>query len=284
MYKLMALLTIAGLLGLMACCAPDRAISVAMGVPAARAEEIDTTDDAEAMEEEPEEGEVEEPEEEPEAEATEEPDEEPTFEPTGVPTDPYSAYDENSYVYDTYAGDDYDDYAWKDDVSLDDDPYDGASYDIDTDSGEVDDWVDEETGAVISWESSTAEELVEDYGYRFNVPEGAKYVSYRVAAEAQMGELRFELDDVELVARVRSGKSEDLFGLDADSWDAVESCRINGFKGTLSRARDEEGDMELCRWYDGRKGVNCALTAEADQLDGFDLVDVAEQMFGRQAE
>lgn len=279
MYKLMALLTIAGLLGLMACCAPDRAISVAMCVPAARAEEIDTTDDAEAVEEEPEEGEVEEPEEEPEAEATEEPDEEPTFEPTGVPTDPYSAYDEDSYVYDTYAGDDYDDYAWKDDVSLDDDPY-----DIDTNSGEVDDWVDEETGAVISWESSTAEELVEDYGYRFNVPEGAKYVSYRVAAEAQMGELRFELDDVELVARVRSGKSEDLFGLDADSWDAVESCRINGFKGTLSRARDEEGDMELCRWYDGRKGVNCALTAEADQLDGFDLVDVAEQMFGRQAE
>lgn len=197
---------------------------------------------------------------------TEAPTEQPTEEPTQEPFDPFEDWYDDPYgdpdVWDGGWADE-----WDGDASCDDDD------DIGGTVGAVD--------MINPWQETTAEEIIEDYGYRFSKPRGAQNVSYSALPDARLAQMQFDIGKIELTARAMGGDPEDISGAYYGRWDAEEVCDINGCETKLCSVRHEDGAVALCQWYDGRAEVNYCVMAEAEDLEGFDLVAVARQVFKR---
>lgn len=136
-----------------------------------------------------------------------------------------------------------------------------------------------DVGMANPWREITPDEMYTAYGHVFAVPEGAEDVVYRINTELRMAEARFNLESVMLTARVADTDPEDISGLYYDHWDAEEPCQIHGWKGVTRRVSDEGRTIDVCLWYDETKGLAWSLMAEADDLDGFDITAVAEQVY-----
>lgn len=203
---------------------------------------------------------------EPTEEPTPEPTEAPTEEPTLEPFDPFEDWYNDPYG-DLYEEDD----EWADEWDED------ASYDDGEDIG----WTGGAVGMINPWVEITAEELIRDYGYRLSKPRGAQNVSYSALPDAQLAQMQFDIGKVELTARAMGGDPEDISGAYYGRWDSEGACDINGFEGTICSVQEADGVVALCQWYDDRAEVNYSVMAEAEDLEGFDLVAVAKQVFKR---
>jgi len=137
----------------------------------------------------------------------------------------------------------------------------------------------EEAGIANPWRETDPEELRQVYGYGFAIPEDAEDISWLIKDELQMAEMRFYIDEAALSARVAAMDPEDISGMYYDRWDVEEPCLIDGCEGTLRRVTDEGMTIDVCLWYDPEQGMTWSLTAEDDDLDGFDITAVAEQLY-----
>ncbi len=129
------------------------------------------------------------------------------------------------------------------------------------------------------WEDTDAKDFVEKSGLDLNVPEGAENVSYRVLTETKLGEMRFTLNGVEFIARIKSvGEWEDLSGIYV-TWDSTEDCEISYCSGKLMTGKLDGETVELVEWFDIVPGVMYSLSCSDKDLDGLDIIAVAEQVF-----
>lgn len=137
-------------------------------------------------------------------------------------------------------------------------------------------------GMANPWTDTTAEDALQELGFEMGLPEGAEDAAYRVLADEQLLEMDFTLDGLDFTARMKPSAEveeiEDISGL-YYSWENEEECEIGYAKGLLRQAKGDEGTIENCIWLDVVPGFVYSLSTSAEDLDGFDLTAVAEQVF-----
>ena len=146
-------------------------------------------------------------------------------------------------------------------------------------------------GMVNPWKEITEEEAREKCSPLFRVPDGAEVKAWRMcesladpaAGTGPLIQLDFVLDGMSYTARAQQGAAEDadIAGLYYE-WTAGpdDDTLVNRGGGKVPartyRAIGETETVDLVTWYDA--GVSYALTTAAADLDGFDIVAIADRM------
>ncbi len=134
------------------------------------------------------------------------------------------------------------------------------------------------------WEEVSAEELMNATGLSFDIPEGAKEIRYSMMRKENLAQMTFMIDSDEFCARMmpadlRNGELMDLSGM-YFAWENEEKITVNHCEGIIHQAKTGSEDcVEACLWYDAAPGILYSLTVCTTDLDGLDLVAVAEQVF-----
>ena len=134
------------------------------------------------------------------------------------------------------------------------------------------------------WLHLTAEQLSEKTGLSFGVPEDAENISYRYLEDEQLAEMRFTLDSDEFCARMQpaSLKPRELLNISDIYyvWENEEAVAVGSCSGTIAQAQADKHDwVELCLWYDPDAGIMYSLSVVTPELNGLDLVAVAEYVY-----
>ncbi|MCR4657003.1 MAG: hypothetical protein K5770_12350 [Lachnospiraceae bacterium] len=125
----------------------------------------------------------------------------------------------------------------------------------------------------------SVEEVADLIGAQFIVPDGAENVSYRIMESDKLAEMDFELDGLSFCARMKPAEEfEDISGL-FYTWDVEEDQDIYDTPGQIRRAVTEEETVDSCLWYDEVLGMMFSVSTSAEDLDGFDIVAVAQAMY-----
>ena len=136
-----------------------------------------------------------------------------------------------------------------------------------------------EVGMVNPWQETTAEGLMDSLGVTLGVPDGATDVSYRMMEQSQLGEMTFSWYDMDYTARVAPTDGfEDISGVYIE-WNQSMDCSVGRCAATDSRGPDGEDTVELCLWYDELTGLMYSLCVSAPDLDGFDILAAADQVY-----
>ena len=134
------------------------------------------------------------------------------------------------------------------------------------------------------WEVMTAEELQNTIGIMFHAPKDAEQTAYRWFAAASLAEMQFIMKGGDYTFRAQPvaldvGEMPDISGMYFD-WINEEAVQIHGCYGTVRQARDgDEGQAELCLWYDAVRGLQYSLSVYTADTDGLDLAALAEQIY-----
>lgn len=143
---------------------------------------------------------------------------------------------------------------------------------------------EEETTLANPWLDMTAEELEQTAGVTFGVPEGAEDVIYRYLPAEGLAEMQFTWNGGEYTARIQradleEGQLANISGM-YFAWDNEEAVTIGRCPGTIGQAQCGSVDwVELCLWYDMAPGLMYSLSVSTTDLDGLDLVAIAEQVY-----
>ena len=149
-----------------------------------------------------------------------------------------------------------------------------------------------EIGLANPWREVTEDEAKELCIESFAAPEGAENVSWLVldAAADPSGipgalvQLSFDLDGNHFTAREQMTGDE---AVDASgmyySWTAEREAQMKNWAdgsmtAQLYRAAGEKEYADLCTWYNVETGVSYSLGVTAADLDGFDILAVADAM------
>ena len=134
------------------------------------------------------------------------------------------------------------------------------------------------------WREITEAEAKELCPLSFAVPAGAENVRWSVmeSAEEPLVQLSFDLDGNSFTARAQvTGDAEaDLSGMYYD-WTYQSDESLKNWADALChtfRYIGEEGYADLCTWYDEENAVSYSLSVTAEDLDGFDLLAIAEAL------
>ena len=132
------------------------------------------------------------------------------------------------------------------------------------------------------WEDMTADQLKEASGLGFTVPQDAENPVWRYLRGENLAEMQFSWNGGDYCARIQplalgEGELTDISGM-YFAWENEEEVRIGDCYGTIAQARDGDGWVERCLWYDAAKGLQYSLTVSAADVDGLDLTAVAEQI------
>ena len=133
------------------------------------------------------------------------------------------------------------------------------------------------------WKDLTAEELQQEAGIVFGIPEGAESIVTRYLPGEKLAEMQFTLDGDEYCARVQPFVPEgdvlpEISGM-YFAWENEEAVTVRGCRGTIGQAQCGSEDwVERCLWYDEAAGLAYALSVSTTDLDGLDLTAVAEQV------
>ena len=132
------------------------------------------------------------------------------------------------------------------------------------------------------WTDTTVEDAVQELGFELGIPEGAEIAACRVLGEEQLLEVDFALDGMDYTARMKPSavvdEIEDISGL-YYTWEHEEECEIGYAKGLIRLAKDGDQTIENCIWLDVVPGFVYSLCTSGEDLDGFDLIAIAEQVF-----
>ena len=140
------------------------------------------------------------------------------------------------------------------------------------------------TGIANPWVETDADGLMQTLGLQFDVPEGAEGVTYRMNESEKLAEMRFTLYDMPFTARIKPAglELEDISGMFYD-WDYVESVKgefaRRWHQEKLMAVRDGEDMVEVYLWFDIVPGLTYSLSTKAHDLNGFDIIAVAEMVY-----
>lgn len=138
----------------------------------------------------------------------------------------------------------------------------------------------EVVGLANPWVDTDAQGIIDALGFGFVVPMDAENVTYRMMKSEGLGEMDFTYANIEMTARMQSiDRFEDISGMFYEKWDVEEPAEIGYVQGYTKRTHDGNKTIDVCLWYDAVPGLMYSLTAEADDLDGFDISAIAIEMF-----
>ena len=156
-----------------------------------------------------------------------------------------------------------------------------------------------QTGMANPWVEITEEEAKELCPRLFKVPIGATSVVWQKCETpgdqddplGALVELDFKLDAMDCTARAQYGADEDadISGMYYD-WTAgpddvtLANWGEGNMKGQTFRSIDDQGYADLITWYDIEIGIKYSLSVTANDLDGFDIQALAEQMYNAENE
>lgn len=150
-----------------------------------------------------------------------------------------------------------------------------------------------EVGMANPWRDSTEEEADALIPRMFVAPEGAKVLSWMVLDDAKeangkegpLVDLQFDLNGRIFDARAQITGDDylDLSGLYYE-WTVEDEVTLanwggGNMKGNMYRNINETGYVDLITWYDVEIGISYSLSVAAEDLDGFDIQAIAEQMY-----
>ena len=146
----------------------------------------------------------------------------------------------------------------------------------------------ETIGMANPWRVITEEEARNFFPLGYVVPEGAENVEWSVMESADANpllQLSFDLNGQHYTCRMQAtdDAEEDISGMNYIWADETETSLKNWSDGKLSAkcfrfVGGNEYDAELCAWFDAETGISYAVGVTAEDLEGFDLLAIAEQM------
>ena len=143
---------------------------------------------------------------------------------------------------------------------------------------ETDNATDSQDGVINPLVESDADGVVQQLGFALELPDDAENVEYFILS-GDTEELRFSRNGLDYIARLKATADfEDISGL-YYPWTNTFDDEIKGCKCRLMRYNGDEGDIDLCLWYDAVPGLMYSLTTSDRSLDGFDITAVALQVF-----
>ena len=84
---------------------------------------------------------------------------------------------------------------------------------------------------------------------------------------------------MDYTARVAPAEDfEDISGLYID-WDQQDECNVGRCAATCYRGRNGDNAVDLCLWYDEATGLMYSVSTEFYDLDGFDILAAAEEVY-----
>lgn len=123
--------------------------------------------------------------------------------------------------------------------------------------------------------------IMDRFGVEFGVPEGAKDVRYFIVDDT-FAEMQFNKDGIKYHARIQpAAEFTDISGI-VGGWDVEDDCSLFGGRGQAKAMRvnsGEAGTYDTILWFDVVPGVMYSITANAADLDGYDLQPMAETVF-----
>ncbi|MBR5361127.1 MAG: hypothetical protein IK123_09590 [Lachnospiraceae bacterium] len=152
-------------------------------------------------------------------------------------------------------------------------------------------------GMANPWRDITEEEALKDSVRLFKAPEGAENVCWRIldsAADDKTGkgpliELDFDIPDeyqtLSFTARYQYGADEDgdISGMFYEWTVTDDGTLANWGMGNMParfyRSINDQETADLCTWYDIEIGIAYSLSTVAEDLDGFDIQAIVEQMY-----
>ena len=150
-----------------------------------------------------------------------------------------------------------------------------------------------EVGMANPWRDITYEEAFDQVSKLFKAPEGATNVTWRIC-ESLAGEeglpgplieMDFDLGGLHYTAReqVTGDSPEDISGMYYE-WDETDDITLKNWgggqmTGKYMRYISDEEWADLITWYDMEYGASYSLGVTADDLDGFDLQGIVEEMY-----
>ena len=163
-----------------------------------------------------------------------------------------------------------------------------------TPSGEGQNMAGNMVGMANPWVEITEKEANEVCTRLFKAPEGANVQAWQKCESlgdpakslGPLVQLNFELDGLEFTARAQQGANEedDISGIYVDWTVGPEDVTLANWGGGNMAGRTyryigDDGYTDLITWYDIEIGIKYSLSVSADDLDGFDIQAVAEQMY-----
>ena len=150
----------------------------------------------------------------------------------------------------------------------------------------------EETELANPWRECTEEEAKAACPRLFKAPDDAVVNGWSIMdVDSESGvpgpivQLDFRIEGRDFTARAQYGADEkdDIDGMNYD-WTVSDEVTLanwgeGNMKGVYNRCREDDWTVDLLTWYDYEIGIAYSLSVEAEDLDGFDLQAIAEQMY-----
>ncbi len=128
------------------------------------------------------------------------------------------------------------------------------------------------------WTDSTAEEVMNAVGVRFNVPAEAENAAYQISDSA--AQMNFTMHGVAYAARIQPTASfENISDYEFDPWAIEDECMIGWCEAKVMLAQADGKIAALCLWYDAAPGLMYSVSACVDELKGLDIQSAAESVF-----
>ena len=151
-------------------------------------------------------------------------------------------------------------------------------------------------GAINPWVDVNADQATQGMTNPFKAPEGAQDEHWQTFVsndpseqEVKFVQLLFTMDGTQFCAREYEGTAEDkdIAGM-YFNWAAVEDDRLSNWGNdgitckSYSYVRDEndpnDSDAMLVEWYDPENSIKYSLSATGEDLNGLDIVALADMM------
>ncbi len=154
-------------------------------------------------------------------------------------------------------------------------------------------------GMANPWVEITEEEAVTLVDRLFTSPYGAEVQAWLKCESlgdpakyiSPMVQLSFSMQDMNFTARAQQGISEDedISGIYTEWTEGPEDVTLANWggghmQGKIYRSVNDTGYIDLITWYDVEIGISYSLSVAAEDLDGFDIQAVAEQMYSEKNE
>ncbi len=124
----------------------------------------------------------------------------------------------------------------------------------------------------------TKEQVVEKIGAPLGEVSDAENVTYFIIGD-EIGEMQFDSNGVKITARIKlTAEAEDISGVYYE-WDSVTDESVSYCDAKLMTCTDNGKTLQLCTWFDVVPGISYSVFASGEDLSGFDILGICEQVF-----
>jgi len=142
----------------------------------------------------------------------------------------------------------------------------------------------EMVGLANPWIDTDADGLSAATGFNLVAPEDAAYTFYSYDENDNLAQLVYGVDERDYVFRAQAtDAAEDISG-NYYEWDEQQECTVGDCDATFYAVTVEAdgeviNELQMVNWYDEATGTSYSLGVAGMNLDGFDILEVAETLY-----